>query len=159
MDETNLLSHVNKQLEEKAHNGDDVDVEAVLSIYSFLTHDKPKLMEAALEVLDKQDNHRIIEVISQSTGRSFHLIQGSQCRKYLVLSNYCPCQSFSQLFHKSSNITNGRNISISATSSPPPLCKHMFAVALATSLGRLDVQHVTDANFMEIFKSVEAMHI
>jgi predicted nucleic acid-binding Zn finger protein len=156
--ENNLLLHINTYFEEKAHhnNGDGVDVDEVLSVYSFLTHDKPKLLEVALEVLDKQENHRIVQVISQSTGRSFHLIQGSQNRKYLILSNFCPCQSFSQLFNKAATKSHA---AMKITDAPlSALCKHMFAVSLATSLSRIDKQVVSDAQFMEIFRSVEVEH-
>ena len=154
---SDLLSHVNTYLEEKAHQheGEDIDVDEVLSIYSFLTHDKPKLLEFALEVLDKQENHRIVEVISQSTGRSFHVIQGSQSRQYLILPNFCPCQSFSQLFNKVPITSNGKISSDSIT----PLCKHLFAVSVATSLNRLNKQYVSDEKFMEIFRSVDTKHM
>jgi predicted nucleic acid-binding Zn finger protein len=143
--------------------------EEVLAIYSFLTYHKPKLLEASLEVLDKQDHHRVTQVVSQSTGRSFHLVKGTSSssqshthshththtnthtQTYLVLSNYCPCKSFTQLFSTSPRDVSMNNQGIDLMC----MCKHLFAVKLATSLGRIDKQTVSDEKFMEIFKSME----
>jgi predicted nucleic acid-binding Zn finger protein len=150
--EDSLLRRTQAYFEEKYQESSvcEINPEEVLSVYSFLTHCSPKLIEAALEVIDKQDNHRILKIVSQSTGRSFYLVQGSQIQKYLILSNYCPCPSFSQLFNKTSNM-NFENITIDQK--PPTPCKHLFAVSLATSLKRIDVQSVSDARFMELYQS------
>mmetsp|Transcript_20111 Transcript_20111/g.33875 ORF Transcript_20111/g.33875 Transcript_20111/m.33875 type:complete len:166 (+) Transcript_20111:121-618(+) len=146
-----LISLVDNFLSGRISNDEEVDVEEVLSIYSFITHDKPKLIEVALEVIDKQDNHRIIQVVSESTNRSFHLVQGSRAQKYLILPNYCPCQSFSHLFnHITEPAYTGNATRRTVTQS---LCKHMLAVKMATSLNRIDKRSVSDDKFMEIFKS------
>ena len=153
-----LLTHVKQYYETKVSEklNDEVDVDEVLSLYSFLTYDKPKLLEGALEVIDKQPNHKIIEVTCQSMKRSFFVVNGSQGRQYLVLTGYCPCQSYSNLFnhqtrdnHCPSGVFQDHKV---------VYCKHLLAVSVATALNKIEKQVLSDVEFMEMFKSVELRH-
>lgn len=151
MEDNYLFSLIRKNFEESCHENGKIDTEEVLSVYSFLTYDKPKLLETALEVIDKQENRKIVEMISESTNRSFYVVDGSQGRKYLILSSYCPCQSFSFTFNKNkTNSSNRDRVNHSF------LCKHLLAISVAASLNRVDKRYLSDASFIDSFRSIES---
>ena len=106
-------------------NEDDI----IRMIESF--YDDTKLMESALEILDK--TNQIIEFRGSCKYRKIWKIIGSKDKSYYCLYNFCPCQSYENNNKSSSKVV---------------LCKHLLAIRIALALRKTLETVISDEEFI-----------
>jgi predicted nucleic acid-binding Zn finger protein len=134
-----MISEAHAELIEAlcAHYADEKgsDVE-VLRALDFILHDSRKVLEATVDTLgDDGQSHSVKEFKSISCGRKFWKVRGSHDKEYTCLQSYCSCPSF---------LMQARQIKHNAT------CKHMLAVRMASMMGTMEYEEISDDRFVEL---------
>ena len=108
------------------------------SLY-FIFSNSTKIVEASLEILDKG-----CVTCFQCQERKFYKVKSTNMsNEYLVLMDYCPCKSYSELFKSYCN-----NFHLHSTGKF--LCKHILACRIAELLKKINVNIVNNERFVEI---------
>ena len=103
---------------------------------SFILFDHRKLLESAVEMLgDDGQSTGVKEYVSNSCGRKFWKVRGSQDREYTCLRSFCSCQSY--LIQTKQATTD-------------VICKHLLAIKIADMMGLVEKEEVTDEKFVEL---------
>lgn len=133
-----MLSHIQSQLLQTfcdSYDDKKGPYSEVIKGVNFILHDNRKLLESSVEILGEDaHNSGVKQYISCSCGRKCWKVQGSHDHEYICLSNYCSCPSFLL-----QNKTAEKNI-----------CKHLLAIKLATMMGTVECEIVSDERFVEL---------
>lgn len=110
----------------------DVDVETVFKVFAFLLSDSKSLLERATCLVDDQE---IVAVRTSEQSRKFWLIKSStSMKKYRLLERFCPCRYYFDQFRR--------------CGSENAICKHLLAVLMARSLGKIKQRIVHEEEFI-----------
>lgn len=107
----------------------------VLKSLNFVLFDNRKFLESAVELINEDVNCTVKQFNSISCSRKCWTIKGSHDTRYLCLEAFCSCPSF---------LNQAKQIPGKV------MCKHLFAIKLATVLGRISVETVSDEQFVDI---------
>ena len=144
------VAHTNSCDEEKGSNevrGQQVPLDEdqrvnVLRALEFILGDHEHLLDHCMDVIDSASvsKRSIRKIISNTTGRSFWKVPSTNTNKsmqrpgeYICTSAYCSCKSFAEL---------AKGISDDGL-----ICKHLLAIQVATSLGLIEEEAVSDDTF------------
>mmetsp|Transcript_71722 Transcript_71722/g.140887 ORF Transcript_71722/g.140887 Transcript_71722/m.140887 type:complete len:156 (-) Transcript_71722:358-825(-) len=121
------------QKKHAVNKGTDIEI---LKGLSFILFDHRKLLESAVEMLgDDGQSTGVKEYVSNSCGRKFWKVRGSQDREYTCLRSFCSCQSY--LIQTKQATTD-------------VICKHLLAIKIADMMGLVEKEEVTDEKFVEL---------
>jgi len=117
--------------------------EEVFKSLHFIFHDNVRVIEMALDIVDKGV---VTSITSSSCDRSFHRVRSAPMSEtYIVLNHHCSCKSYSEQFRVlSSQPYEHYKVT-------PVVCKHMLAVKLGAILGKItNSSIVTDDVFVDM---------
>lgn len=116
--------------------------ENFLRALDFILGDHEHLLDHCMDVIDSATacQKSIRKLISNTTGRSFWKVPSTNTNKsmqrqneYICTSSYCSCKSFTEL---------AKGISDDGL-----ICKHLLAVQVATALGLIEEEAISDDKF------------
>lgn len=117
-----------------------MDIDELLTAANYLFSEQGKLLDAALEIIDTQDDQRfrpVHEYVEETSSRRYWKVIGSHDTQYLCLEGYCNCPFFMNAMRSHSADVQGRIV-----------CKHLIAVRLASALRRVEIHRLPLEKFM-----------
>lgn len=115
-----------------------VETEIVLSTVWSILRDQPKLIEHALNILDKDPKSCAVKRFTDAFSRHFYTVRGEEDDESICFENFCSCPSFAQL-------SSGHEMKI--------MCKHLLAIRIARALNSVEEIHASPEHAGSIISS------
>ena len=120
----------------KKYDNDKASEGEILKSVSFVLYDHRKLLESAVEMMGEDaQSCGVKQFASNSCGRRCWKVKGSHDKDYTCLKNFCSCPSYSMQARQTNNEV---------------ICKHLLAIKLASMLGWIETELISDERFVEI---------